>query len=547
MDAQQIHNTKLQNNRAAVKRFYDRNRAKILFARIRRRVQNGAVPQRLTLEKTFDNFNVTEEMVNKWRKDAHRETITYDLYPVQPKRTLRRIVPTRVLANGASADGSATRINASHALPTHHGDQVVDQDDDVVSLHEDEIDTPTDDAVEINQVTGEAWDDNVFTLQEAYNAIMGHDKWKGSGKNQSTKDQYKSRITRVYEWFNHHAHNSEYKELAAQDRDLVGILQATTNEQADKILWREAKTNGKDYLNIIIVLQNASKKYKRLMTKEVLDRYAELGRKYKQQSERAAGTRVDTREVIPLKKLQEAATIVAKKFPYSNEHLITAVYSEVALRDDLGNARILPSNQDKPSESTGNWYSVKSNTLFLRDFKNARVRGETKTKFSTTIKNIVQVRLKNGTCKYGYWLVPQRTDPEKQYAKGVLSQHITKAFERSDISFPVKPGVDQIRYAFVSDLLTVQQAPVEQREALATKMMSSVQLQFTVYNRLNTSSRKIVDKIMEESTKEKNVQAKTTNNKKRKSKDPVVAKNSSRNSSANNNGRRQSKRIRAQK
>ena len=112
-------------------------------------------------------------------------------------------------------------------------------------------------------------------------------------------------------------------------------------------------------------------------------------------------TRTQEEYVVPYSEIQKALKNIKKQEPNSTDHLIVLLYNTVAWRDDVGNLKVYSGDKDPPKDGT-NYYGVKKNKIYLRDYKTQRQHGAKEYELPAEIKKIFEIQniKANGKKKY---------------------------------------------------------------------------------------------------------------------------------------------------
>ena len=131
---------------------------------------------------------------------------------------------------------------------------------------------------------------------------------------------------------------------------------------------------------------------------------------------------------------------------------------------------------------------MKNNTVYLRDYKTAKLYSEKIFPMTTEGKKIFEAQNKE-ECRKKKYLV-SRPDGER-YKNGKISSLIPNAFKNAGIK--EKNSIIVIRHSRVAEMWNDKKATKEQKQELADRMMHSMAVAYLVYTRKDFDDEK--DKI----------------------------------------------------
>jgi hypothetical protein len=156
--------------------------------------------------------------------------------------------------------------------------------------------------------------------------------------------------------------NAIKKYAKCDEKDFVECFNDA--EKTVPLILKEAPVYGIQYLAVFKSLIKYLPKFAEQFSPNIIKNYEEAMKK----SADAVTDHIQNKKKIPptaWSKFKNAADKAQQIVPFSNEHLITALYTDYApIRDDYGDVRI--TNKDLDS---GNFYNTKTKKLHLNDYK----------------------------------------------------------------------------------------------------------------------------------------------------------------------------------
>tara|TARA_R110000796_G_scaffold71027_5_gene161148 strand:+ start:248 stop:1240 length:993 start_codon:yes stop_codon:yes gene_type:complete len=183
---------------------------------------------------------------------------------------------------------------------------------------------------------------------------------------------------------------------------------------------------------------------------------------------------VQSREIAYKKTITEKSIsledIRNKRNSYDNntqEYLLLSFYLEFPVRDDFWNMRIV---KRKPKYNTGNYINIskRGSSITLNEYKTKNIYGTKTFKVPKELRDLVIKSLEKEPRKLLF-----TSNKGTKYDDG-LSDKILKKF-----GF----GINEIRRAYINDLLEKKGHTLKEREYLSTRMLSSTVQQTFTYKR----------------------------------------------------------------
>jgi len=227
----------------------------------------------------------------------------------------------------------------------------------------------------------------------------------------------------------------------------------------------EKKLNARVYLSALKTISEVVPEYHQYISPEMNLYISEVidNLNTKARGEAYERTKTIKDDEINMNDLQNK--ILNMKDKTSQDYILLKLYQEYPARDDFGNLLVMVEKTRRAINS----YSIKSNTITLNKYKTANLYGKQTKKLSIELGKLIRASLEKEPRQYLF------TKPDgSQYKDGLLSNHILKVF-----GF----GVNEIRRAHINRLLKTEHS-LEDREALAKTMMSSVNQQEFTYKRV---------------------------------------------------------------
>jgi hypothetical protein len=309
---------------------------------------------------------------------------------------------------------------------------------------------------------------NAFTLNEVYDAISKYTDWSSTPG--STQDTYKQRLYQIMT-----------RLTCDTFDDMVTCFKY--GEHIYTIFVDKFAYGAKDFFGVIHTLNKASQKYRKLMGKDLLEKYKKYERDYVELYKQEAFTKTEFESAIPMKSLVKAHDVLKRKDPISMQTLITRMYLDRALRDNFGDVKMMYRQKEKPPSPRGNYYNLPENVFYLREYKVSKRYGPQEFGLSDEAVGIIKAQILDKGKNRDYLI--EKASGGK-YTDGKLSTFVRESFESSGVKFPsgVNPNINNIRKATVSNLLGNKQfVTMKERLELANKMLHSWEVQMMIYNR----------------------------------------------------------------
>jgi hypothetical protein len=304
----------------------------------------------------------------------------------------------------------------------------------------------------------------IFTIKDAEEVI-----------NTTTLKKWKDKTRKIY--FDRIKLMVKY--LGCTNEDIVECFQ--NPEHVIGILKTKYKKGIKDPLNTIFQLTKISPTFRDRLGNDIVERYKTVANETKQTAYEEQLKQTDIEEAVDVQLIKKAAVEMGKKHKNSMHHLVVALYANHPVRDNFGNVEMVYDGQSVPDDNN-NYYDVKNNVFYLRDYKTDKRYGEKQIKFKPDVLKIIREQIKtNGKRK---WLIEKQNGGER-YANGILSGFVRDSFEMSGVPFDKSLTINGVRHAFVANSLD-KNLTMEQRLKLAEEMMHSIEIATMIYDRRGT-------------------------------------------------------------
>jgi len=418
---QQKDMSSAEKNRSNQARFYAENKDKIAKHKaLQRIVKIGSIPQK----SKWAGWNLTADIINlKLAEGGHDKRITDDQFVLRARTNAPAPAPAPAKSNSIKDRKAQARANASQSI---------------------------------------------VSLQEILDAIMAFEEWDEI----KTRKPYADRFVRVISWTGADPNNI-VPTLQRVDEVVEAVKQGMANHKPRPL----SPNSFKDYIGTISTLCLKNKVLPRFCEALGHDVAKAYGRaKQEIQGEHLVNQVENTKEEQDVKwvDIQAGLQVAEEEFPGTQDHLIIALYYQMAIRDDFGN--VLLTDTPPPGDSAKNWYDYTTGKLYLNRYKTWKLYSEKVYQLGTKTQQIVlDLITANPGRKY---LVEGKNN--NTYANGKLTQVIPRAFARAGVD---KVSVNVIRHARVAHLWSNPNSTEEQKKALAKHMLHSYATAGLVYQR----------------------------------------------------------------
>ena len=231
-------------------------------------------------------------------------------------------------------------------------------------------------------------------------------------------------------------------------------------EKTVPLILKEAPVYGIQYLAVFKSLIKYLPKFAEQFSPNIIKNYEEAMKK----SADAVTDHIQNKKKVPptaWSKFKNAADKAQQIVPFSNEHLITALYTDYApIRDDYGDVRI--TNKDLDS---GNFYNTKTKKLHLNDYKTSGKYGAQAISLPKALTTVIEKSILKQPRSYLF----TKLDTSKPFGK--MSNFIKKTFAKYGDIPANKAGINHLRHSRVSNEYAKEGITQADKRKLAKRML----------------------------------------------------------------------------